>query len=410
MKGIKMILGALAAASLLFSMNANAQENNNRDENGKVVRGAYETNKAFDNTFIGIAAGINSIIPVTANTNHWGKIGLAADLNFGKWWTPAIGMRLGLQGIWNTAKFDMTVAGANERFGFYYIHGDVLWNISNSIGGYKETRFWNFVPYATAGVLDASTTVNPFKKGTVNNLEFAAGAGLLNVLRLSERINLTLDLKALVGRAKAYYNAEPGKRVIFFPSATMGLAFNLGKTNFDRHSTVTPVVIPVPFTTEQYNALKDKVAALEKENSDLKNKVAALEKEVAPLRSLVNGQTYLYENGTFTAVDVKAGAPVSIYFDLGSAKISAREKAHLEYFTNNIATADTKVEVNGYADKATGSAKVNQALSEKRAKAVVELLKKAGMPESNIECKANGGVDIFNQPAYKNRVVTIEVK
>jgi outer membrane protein OmpA-like peptidoglycan-associated protein len=190
----------------------------------------------------------------------------------------------------------------------------------------------------------------------------------------------------------------------------MGLSFNLGKTNFDRHSTITPVVIPVPFTTEQYNALKDKVAALEKENSDLKNKVAALEKEVAPLRSLVNGQTYLYENGTFTAVDVKAGAPVSIYFDLGSAKISAREKAHLEYFTNNIATADTKVEVNGYADKATGSAKTNQALSEKRAKAVVDLLKKAGMPESNIVCKANGGVDIFNTPAYKNRVVTIEIK
>ena len=83
-----------------------------------------------------------------------------------------------------------------------------------------------------------------------------------------------------------------------------------------------------------------------------------------------------------------------------------------EFWTksNNIATADTKVEVNGYADKATGSAKVNQALSEKRAKAVVDLLKKAGMPESNIECKANGGVDLFNTPAYKNRVVTIEIK
>ena len=192
-------------------------------------------------------------------------------------------------------------------------------------------------------------------------------------------------------------------------SANFGLQFNLGKTNFDRHSTITPVVIPVPFTTEQYNALKDKVAALEKENAALKNKVAALEKEVAPLRSLVNGQTYLYENGKFTAVDVKAGAPVSIYFDMGSAKLSEREKAHLEYFTKNIATADTKVEVNGYADKATGSVKTNQALSEKRAKAVVDLLKKAGIAESNIDCKANGGVNIFDTNA-KNRCVTIEVK
>ena len=55
-----MILGALAAASLLFSVNAFAQENANRDENGKIVRGAYETNRAFDNTWIGLAAGWNA--------------------------------------------------------------------------------------------------------------------------------------------------------------------------------------------------------------------------------------------------------------------------------------------------------------------------------------------------------------
>ncbi len=408
MKGIK-IFGALAIASLLFSANAFAQENNNRDENGKVVRGAYETNKAFDNTFIGIGAGINTVVPSITAPKNWGKIGLAADLNFGKWWTPAIGMRLGYHGLWDVAKANaINGTKTGDKFGFHYIHGDLLWNISNTIGGYKETRFWDFVPYATMGVLDVCKGVNPFKKGASNNFEYAAGAGLLNVLRLSNRVNLTIDLMALVGKAHAYTNGAG--RLIVFPSATAGLQFNLGKTNFDRHSTITPVVIPVPFTTEQYNALKDKVAALEKENAALKDKIALLEKEVAPLRKLVNGQTYLYENGTFTAVDVKAGAPISVYFDLGSAKISAREKAHLEYFTNNIATADTKVEVNGYADKATGSVKTNQALSEKRAKAVVDLLKKAGMPESNIECKANGGVDIFNTPAYKNRVVTIEIK
>ena len=400
MKGIKTIMGVFAAASLLFSVNAFAQENNNRDENGKVVRGAYETNKAFDNTFIGIAGGVNSVIANPSQTNTWGGIGLATDLNFGKWWTPAVGMRLGWHGLWNRPKagFNTPSVNANEKVGFHYFHGDLMWNISNSIGGYKETRFWDFVPYATIGFLNVSSNVN-----------LAGGLGLLNVLRLSDRVDITLDLGMLMTKASAYVT-NPSNRTIFFPTATLGLAFNLGKTNFDRHSSITPVVIPVPFTMEQYNALKAKVDALEKENASLKDKIAALEKEVAPLRSLVNGQTYLYENGTFTAVDVKAGAPVSIYFDLGSSKLSAREKAHLEYFTNNIATDQVKVEVNGYADKATGSAKTNQLLSEKRAKAVAELLKKAGIPESNIECKGNGGVDVFNAPAYKNRVVTIEVK
>ena len=407
MKGIK-FLGALALASLLFTGNAIAQENNNRDENGKVVRGAYETNKAFDNTFIGIAGGINSVVPSLKASQKWGNLGLAADLNFGKWWTPAVGMRIGYHGLWDSAKITINGDLPKVKFGFHYVHGDFLWNISNSIGGYKETRLWNFVPYATMGVLDVCEGVMPFKKGSKNNFEYAAGLGLLNVIRISNRVNFTLDLMGLIGRAEAYTKAA-GK-FILFPSATAGLQFNLGKTNFDRHTSITPVVIPVPFTTEQYNALKDKVAALEKENAALKDKVAALEKELAPYRNLVNGQTYLYENGTFTAVDITPGSPVSVYFDLGSSKLSAREKAHLEYFANNVVNGDTKLLVNGYADKQTGSSKFNQTLSEKRVKTVVDFLTKAGANENNIETAAHGSSVQPFDTAVKNRVVTIEVK
>ena len=142
----------------------------------------------------------------------------------------------------------------------------------------------------------------------------------------------------------------------------------------------------------------------------LKDKVAALENELAPYRNLQNGQTYLYENGTFTAVDVKPNAPITLYFDCGSAKLSAREKAHLEYFAQNVVNGDTKLAVNGYADKQTGSAKRNQQLSEQRAKAVVDLLKAAGANEANSECAGHGAdVQLFDG-AQKNRVVTIEVK
>jgi len=410
MKGIKTILGALAAASLLFSLNANAQENANRDENGKVVRGAYETNKAFDNIWIGVGAGINSVAPSARTPKTWGNIGLATDINVGKWFTPAIGLRAGWHGFWNNTKLGLTAQGvkAGQSFGFNYIHGDVMWNMINSFAGYKETRFWNIAPYATMGLLDVSNNRNPFAKGAKNNLEYAAGAGLYNTFRLSNRVNITLDLMALVGRAAAYTNNAG--RLIIFPSATAGLAFNLGKTNFDRHTSITPVVIPVPFTTEQYNALADKVAALEKENAQLKDKIAALEKELAPYRNLVNGQTYLYENGKFTAVEVTNATPLSVYFDLGSSKLSAREKAHLEYFCENAVDADTKLAINAYADKQTGSARGNQKLSEQRAKTVVDFLTKAGAKESNIECNAHGDtINPFNTAA-KNRVVTIEVK
>ena len=250
MKGIKYIIGALAAASLLFSFPANAQENANRDEDGNVVRGAYETNKAFDNTFIGIGVGVNSVIGSTISPATWGKIGFAGALDFGKWWTPAIGARIGYQGITNKSNEKVAFVGG-ERFFQHYVHADVLWNISNTIGGYKETRLWNFVPYATMGVLD----VNKKAFFGIENLEYAAGVGLLNVIRLSDRINLTIDLKELVGRGHAYTNKAG--YFVGLPTALVGLNFNFGKTNFDRHSSITPVVIPVPFTTEQYNALAD---------------------------------------------------------------------------------------------------------------------------------------------------------
>ena len=402
MKGIKMLIGALAAASLLFSFSANAQENANRDENGKVVRGAYETNKAFDNTWINIGVGYNAGL----NFGNKGKLpfaqgmgGLGVDLGFGKMWTPFIGGRINYHGWANNLNGKFALNAPRQHF----LTGDLLWSLTDTFFGYKETRTWNVLPYVSGG----------YARYNGNN-EWIMGLGILNKFYISNRIDFLLDFRGMIAKNFGFYNAPVSNnslgRFEFPVSATIGLAFKLGKTNFDRHSSITPVVIPVPFTTEQYNALADKVAALEKENAALKDKIAALEKELAPYKNLVNGQTYLFENGKFTAVEVTNATPLSIYFDLGSSKISAREKAHLEYFCENAVDGDTKLAINAYADKQTGSARGNQKLSENRVKAVVDLLKKAGAQESNIETAAHGDtINPFNGAA-KNRVVTIEVK
>ena len=112
----------------------------------------------------------------------------------------------------------------------------------------------------------------------------------------------------------------------------------------------------------------------------------------------------------FTAVEVIAASPITLYFDCGSATLSQRELAHLEYFTNQVVDGDTKLAVNGYADKQTGSARRNQKLSEQRVNYVVNLLKKAGASEANIETAAHGSTIQLFDGAAKNRVVTVEVK
>jgi len=403
MKGIKMIFGVLAAASLLFSVNASAQENANRDENGKVVRGAYETNKAFDNIWIGLGAGWNAGVNFeNGGTIPFGqaKGGLAAQFSLGKWWTPFIGARLNYLGLGNDVNGTKAAIIDPQQ---HFFTTDLLWSLTDTFWGYKETRIWNVAPYISGGLAY-------LPQGAA--FEWIYGGGILNRFYLGERVDLLLDFRGMVAKAQ-WYGVDHTKEIgrFEFPlSATIGVAFKLGKTGFNRHSSITPVVIPVPFTTDQYNALADKVAALEKENAELKDKVAALEKELEPYKNLVNGQTYLYDNGTFTAVDVTPGAPVTVYFDCGSSKLSAREKAHLEYFTNTLVNGDTKLSVNGYADKQTGSAKRNQTLSEQRVKTVVDLLKKAGANEENIETAAHGATVQPFDTAAKNRVVTIEVK
>ena len=396
MKGIK-LFSILAAASILFSFNAYAQEDANRDADGNVVRGPYVTNGVFDNTFIAVGAGVNSVIEKGYGL---GKFGLATDLNIGKWFTPTVGARAGWHGLQNTSK-----SGELNKAAFNYIHGDLLWNLTNAIGGYKETRVWNFIPYVDAGLL-----LIKHHGLKVNDQELGAGVGILNSFRIGDRVNLNLDLGLLAARAEAYKMNGFIKRYVGFPTATLGLQFNLGRTGFDRLSSVMPVIVPLPFTEAQYNALKDKVAALERENAQLKNKIADLEKQLAPFQNLVDGQTYLFENGRFTAIEAKVVSPATVYFDLGSAKLSEREKAHLEYFANNVVDGDTQLLLTGSADKQTGTARGNQKLSEQRVETVKNLLTKLGAAEGNIETVANGDTkNVFDTPA-KNRCVVIEVK
>ena len=396
MKAIKFI-GILAAASFLFSFSAFAQEDANRDADGKVVRGPYVTNGAFDNMFINLGAGVNSVLE---RSYGLGKMGLATDVTIGKWFSPTVGLRAGWHGINVTSK-----SGELNKAPYHYLHGDVLWNISNAIDGYKETRFWSFIPYVSGGL-----TMIKHHDLKVYDQEFGAGAGLLNSLRLGERVNLNIDLGVVLSRAQAYNMKGFVGRYIGLPSATLGLQFNLGRTGFDRLSSVMPVIVPLPFTEGQYNALKDKVAALERENAQLKNKIADLENQLAPFKNLVDGQTYLFQNGRFTAVEAKVASPATVYFDLGSAKISDREKAHLEFFANSVVDNATKLLLTGSADKQTGSSKGNQKLSEKRVDAVKALLEKLGANGNNIETVANGDTkNVFDTPA-KNRCVVIEVK
>ena len=73
-----------------------------------------------------------------------------------------------------------------------------------------------------------------------------------------------------------------------------------------------------------------------------------------------------------------------------------------------VAVPDKKYKIAGYADKATGSSKWNQKLSEARAQAVYDALVKEGVSKDQLELVGFGGTDNMFGKNFLNRVVILE--
>jgi outer membrane protein OmpA-like peptidoglycan-associated protein len=364
---------ALIAATLAASPSANAQERENRDMDGKILRGPYETNRFGDNWFIGVGGGVNLFWNEAYNV----KIGPSIDGNFGKWFTPGIGMRIGYQGINAQAWSDTpSVLGANldeetnqylQKFGYMYIHGDFMWNASNGIGGYRESRFWNLVPYLHAGF---------FRSYGLDGVEFydnefAAGAGLLHQLRLSRRLDLIIDMRATVVNGRVIGDGN----VSVLPTVTAGLSVDLGWPEFTRTSTIIEAVEIA--NLEQEAIMQGAIAALEVANASLEAQNITLNKAN---KKLIQENAALQEKAKMEETDLfESMTPATIYFNIGQATLNEKEMHHLNFLAQNIiakANHDTNIVITvmGTADSNTGTAKRNQQLCEARGKYVFDLL------------------------------------
>ena len=375
MKRLKFLFGAaaLSAVALTASPALNAQENGNRDMDGKIVRGPYETNRFGDNWFIGVGGGINIFL----NEGYDIRISPSIDANFGKWFTPSVGMRVGYQGFTSGAwSNEPGILGSTldtdknqylQKFGYMYIHGDFLWNISNAFSGYKETRFWNFVPYIHSGFFRSYG----LDGADFYDNEFAMGLGLLHNLRLSNRLDLIIDMRATVVDGRVINNE--GYSIL--PTVTAGLAVDLGWPNFIRTTTIVAALEIA--NAEKTAILEGAIAALEVANASLESQNAQLTKSNKKLNKQIS--QLQNELKTDPAEFFEGMTPAAVYFEIGKTTLSDKEMHHLDFLAKNlIAKADAKtnilITVMGSADSNTGTMRWNQHLSEARGKYVFDIL------------------------------------
>jgi outer membrane protein OmpA-like peptidoglycan-associated protein len=315
---------------------------------------------------------------------------LGASVAIGKWFTPGLGLRTKVTGIWGRSV--LSTNADDNAMKFWNAQEQVLFNLSNLFCGYSETRVWNIIPYAGVGVL---------RNCSNNNYAHAASLGLLNTWKLGRKVALNLDLGFNVsdddvenghgGAAAGDYGNSLAKTDRYF-SAEVGLTFNLGKGTWNKVPDVDAIKA---LSQSQIDNLNSQLEDALKENDRLKNQIA---NHKCP------------ETGKTITIKEVTAAPVSVFFNIGKSKIASRKDLQNVQDLAEIAKANnSKLVVTGYADSKTGSSNYNQTLSQKRAEVVADELVKMGVSRDNITVNAAGGVDTLTPIAYNRRAtVTIQ--
>lgn len=322
-----------------------------------------------------------------------------AAIAIGKWFTPGIGLRTKLQGVWGKSVIGNRFVNANTQglteddYGvsnrFWTLNEHVLLNVSNMIWGYNPERFWNVIPFFGGG-LGRTMTHNLYAM----NLS----VGVLNTFRISNKVavNFELGWNRYEEDMDGYEgNTMPGpdhlrgwedKDNMLY--AELGLTFNLGKATWNKVPDVDAIKA---LSQSQIDALNAQLNDANAENARLKNMLA----NQKPAESIT--------------VKEFVGTPVTVFFNLNKYNIASKKdlvnvQAVAKYAKEN----NRGLLVTGYADSATGKPDHNQWLSEKRAETVANELVNMGVSRDKIATTGKGGVDELS-PISFNRRATVQI-
>ena len=302
-----------------------------------------------------------------------------ASVAIGKWFTPGLGLRTKVSGIWGKANGD--------SFKYWNAQEQVLFNLSNMFCGYNPKRVYNCIPFAGAG----------FARNMSSDM-YAMGMsiGLLNEFNINKRvaINLELGWNRLENDFYSEGHANNGPRGWDshdnYLYAELGLTLNIGKTGWAKVPDVDAIKA---LSQSQIDALNAQLADSKSENERLKAMLNEKPKEVAMPESIKQFIT----------------TPVSVFFNIGKTDVAnPKDLVNVEALAKYAKTNNSKIMVTGFADSATGTPQINHKLSVKRAEIVKGELIKMGVPADNISTQAHGGVETLS-PISFNRRATVQI-
>ena len=162
---------------------------------------------------------------------------LGFSVAVGKWFTPGLGLRTKFNGAWGR-----TVVSENKKTNankYWTLSEQVMFNLSNMLLGYNESRVWDFIPYASVGV-NRNMSANCYAP--------VAGIGILNEFKINNKWAVNLDVNYMLGTSDydgfegslpgaKPYDARSFKGLVANHDRTLnvevGLTYNLGKATFN---------------------------------------------------------------------------------------------------------------------------------------------------------------------------------
>ena len=347
----------------------------------------------WSNTFISVGVGGQMLFGDHEKQMKFGdRISPALDIAIGKWITPEVGVRLMYTG-WslNGATQDEALGNGNplsnkpwhgywlyeQEVKYFNLHGDVLFNLSNLLCGYNSKRVWNCSPYLGLGwmrVYNGKTTS-----------EIGANLGIHNAFRLSDALDLNLDVRASL--VNDDFDGERGGRSEEgILSATVGLTYKFKPRGWKQK------VITVYNETE-LDRLRTQMNELNAENERLKNVPVDTVKTV-----------------TTEVLLKEVVAPCMVVFPINKSELSQDARVNLGMFAENVKKADKGIvyTITGYADAGTGNKYINEKLSKDRANAVYRcLVDEFGIAESQLKIDYKGGVEnmFYDNPEMSRTVI-----
>ena len=390
---------ALCAGSFAFSNVANAQDVFVDDAVSVTEFTCDNSNHYFsnwrNNWFIEISAGGNQPIVERGQVSNTmdavaaKKWTATYSLGFGRWVSPYIGFRF--KGVYGSLHWDSPMPSQPNLGWTHSKHAnlqlEMMWDMFNSLGGVNEKRVFSIIPFFGLGgdanwdfhnsegkVPGSSNIQSTWEDGTqhVKAVQWTlpVSAGLQFRFRLCKYVDFFAEARASF-YADNWNNEARGASIDALVSAMGGFNFNIGGRGWN--------------TFNECNYVSQ-VAALNGQVNDLRAQLLACGQEVANLKAQLPCPEVVEKDC------VNAPLMATVRFMINSDKIMPTEEVNVYNMAEWLkANPKENITIVGYADKNTGTAEYNMALSERRANAVANALtSQYGIDASRLTIRFDG--------------------